>query len=41
MPPSDEAAFDELVAALRATEEWNYVEREVDIRLIRNDSNVA
>jgi chlorite dismutase len=39
--PSEVAAFDELVAALRATEEWNYVEREVDIRLIRNDSNVA
>jgi hypothetical protein len=28
-------AFDELVAALRATEEWKYVEREVDIRLLR------
>ncbi|HEY5894494.1 MAG TPA: chlorite dismutase family protein [Chthoniobacterales bacterium] len=36
--PSDAAAFDELVAALRATEEWNYVEREVDIRLTRNDN---
>lgn len=35
--PSDAAAFDDLVAALRATEEWNYVEREVDVRLIRND----
>lgn len=31
----DAQAFDELVAALRATEEWRYVEREVDIRLIR------
>jgi len=27
-------AFDDLVAALRATEEWKYVEREVDIRLV-------
>jgi chlorite dismutase len=31
--PADEAAFDELVATLRATEEWTYVEREVDVRL--------
>lgn len=35
--PSDEAAFDELVASLRATEEWKHVEREVDIRLILKD----
>jgi hypothetical protein len=28
-------AFDDLVAALRATEEWKFVEREVDIRLVR------
>src|SRR5215467_1528556 len=28
-----EAAFEELVARLRATEEWSYVVREVDIRL--------
>ncbi|MBR1147488.1 chlorite dismutase family protein [Bradyrhizobium sp. AUGA SZCCT0431] len=27
------ALFDELVAMLRATEEWTYVEREVDVRL--------
>lgn len=33
--PSDEAAFNNLLAALRATEEWTYVEREVDIRLVR------
>jgi hypothetical protein len=32
---ADAAAFDELVAALRATEEWKFVEREVDIRLVR------
>ena len=31
----DEAAFDELVGQLRTTEEWTYVEREVDIRLSR------
>lgn len=31
----DAGAFDDLVAALRATEEWKYVEREVDIRLVR------
>ena len=39
--PSDTAAFDELVAALRATEEWKYVEREVDIRLVRVDREGA
>ncbi len=31
----DSAAFEDLVAALRATEEWKYVDREIDIRLIR------
>jgi Chlorite dismutase len=34
--PADEPAFDELVAALRATEEWTYVDREVDLRLTRD-----
>jgi len=33
--PDDEPAFDDLLAALRATPEWTYVEREVDIRLER------
>jgi chlorite dismutase len=33
--PTDSAAFDDLVGMLRATEEWTYVEREVDIRLNR------
>lgn len=33
--PEHEAGFDELVAALRATEEWRYVDREVDLRLSR------
>ncbi|HUE69332.1 MAG TPA: chlorite dismutase family protein [Pirellulaceae bacterium] len=32
---NDAEAFDDLVAALRATEEWKFVEREVDIRLMR------
>jgi chlorite dismutase len=32
---ADQAAFDDLVAALRATEEWKFVEREVDLRLVR------
>jgi hypothetical protein len=31
----DEGRFDELLARLRATEEWRYVEREVDVRVIR------
>ena len=34
--PSDSAAFDELVAELRASEEWAYVDREIDIRLVRD-----
>ena len=34
--PSDAGAFEELVGRLRRTEEWTYVEREVDIRLIRD-----
>lgn len=33
--PEHTALFDELAAMLRATEEWNYVEREVDIRVTR------
>jgi chlorite dismutase len=35
--PEDAALFEELVAMLRATEEWTYVEREVDVRLVRED----
>ena len=34
--PDNANAFEDLVARLRATEEWRYVEREVDIRLERN-----
>lgn len=33
--PSDSRAFDELVAELRSSEEWTYVDREIDIRLMR------
>lgn len=33
--PDAANAFEELVGRLRATEEWAYVEREVDIRLMR------
>ncbi|MGL4512526.1 MAG: hypothetical protein ACRCT8_05495 [Lacipirellulaceae bacterium] len=33
--PGDTAAFDDLVAALRASPEWGYVDREVDLRLVR------
>lgn len=35
--PADEAAFNDLLAALRATEEWKYVDREVDIRFVREE----
>jgi chlorite dismutase len=31
----DEARFDELLARLRETEEWKYVEREIDVRVAR------
>jgi Chlorite dismutase len=33
--PRDAAAFEDLVRALRASPEWTYVDREVDIRLVR------
>lgn len=33
--PEHEAAFEALVARLRATREWTYVDREIDIRLVR------
>ncbi len=35
--PEHATEFEELVAMLRATEEWNFVEREVDVRLMRED----
>lgn len=33
--PSDEVAFDQLLVELRASEEWRYVERESELRLVR------
>jgi chlorite dismutase len=33
--PADASAFEELVGLLRQTTEWTFVEREVDIRLLR------
>jgi hypothetical protein len=33
--PQYAEAFETLVSELRATEEWKYVEREVDVRLVR------
>ena len=33
--PEDAQAFEDLVGELRSTEEWKFVEREVDIRLVR------
>jgi chlorite dismutase len=33
--PEHAAAFEELVRRLRETEEWTYVEREIDLRLAR------
>jgi chlorite dismutase len=36
--PEHSDQFDELVNYLRQTEEWKYVTREIDIRLIRDDT---
>lgn len=33
---ADSAAFDQLVAELRASEEWTFVDREVEIRVVRD-----
>jgi hypothetical protein len=33
--PENEAAFDEMLSQLRATEEWSFMDREIDIRLVR------
>jgi hypothetical protein len=33
--PQHKGAFEELVSRLRSTKEWEFVEREVDIRLVR------
>lgn len=34
-PGSERTAFEDLLTALRSTEEWQYIEREVDVRLVR------
>ena len=34
--PGDAPAFTTLVAELRASEEWRYIDREIDIRLVRD-----
>jgi chlorite dismutase len=36
--PDAQASFDDLVAELRATQEWSYVDRDIDIRLQRSSS---
>ena len=35
--PEHAAMFEDLVGMLRGTEEWSYVEREVDVRVVRED----
>lgn len=37
--PQDSSIFEEMLWALRASEEWQYVDREIDIRLIREPQN--
>lgn len=34
--PEDEEKFNELLVSLRSSEEWKYIDREIDIRLIKN-----
>ncbi|HTD17547.1 MAG TPA: hypothetical protein VK673_20345 [Chthoniobacterales bacterium] len=34
--PEHSAAFEEVVSRLRNTKEWEYVDREIDIRLVRS-----
>jgi len=36
--PADAEAFEQLVGRLRQIEHWTYVDREVDIRLVRTSS---
>lgn len=35
---ADEAMFDDLLSELRASPEWVYVDRECDVRLVREGS---
>ncbi|OYU16138.1 MAG: chlorite dismutase [Alphaproteobacteria bacterium PA4] len=39
--PADEGAFDEMLLRLRATPEWDFVDREVDVRLTRAAHSTA
>jgi chlorite dismutase len=39
--PQHASAFDELLGKLRASEEWQYVEREVEVRLVRSADQVT
>jgi len=39
--PAEQQAFEQLVGRLRESEEWTYVEREVDIRLVREGQHPA
>jgi hypothetical protein len=39
--PEHQARFDDLLGELRATEEWDYVDREIDIRLVRKASQTS
>ncbi|PXW73295.1 chlorite dismutase [Blastomonas natatoria] len=39
--PELEGEFDDLLARLRITEEWRFIDREIDIRLIRADCAAA
>lgn len=36
--PGHESAFDDLLVELRASEEWKYVDHEVDIRLVNSEA---
>jgi chlorite dismutase len=38
--PGNEAAFDRLLARLRSTPEWRYVDREVEVRLTRHAPSI-
>ena len=35
--PADEAAFEDMLGQLRSTTEWSFMEREIDIRLVKCD----
>ena len=39
--PDNAAAFEDLVGTLRETEEWTYVEREVDVRMAQQELGIT